>query len=224
MAINHWPEMERPREKMRQLGPQALSDAELLAIFLRTGVSGKTAVDIAREQISRFGSLDKLLSATEDTFCEGEGLGPAKYIQLQAVLELAKRYLAETAFDNNVMDSPEKVKTYLRAQMKHLPYEVFSCLFLDTQNKVIKFDTLFKGTLDSASVYPREVAKQSLEHNAKSVILVHNHPSGCAEPSQADKSITQRIKQALLLLDINVLDHFVVGNPEVFSFAENGLL
>lgn len=224
MAINQWPEPERPREKLRQRGAHALSDAELLAIFLRTGVAGKTAVDVARELIERFGSLGKLFSASEAVFCEGIGLGPAKYTQFQAVLELSRRYLAETVRSPNAMNSPDQVKDYLRAQLNHYQHEVFCCLYMDTQNRVIKFDPLFRGTLDSASVYPREVAKQALEHGAKSVILVHNHPSGCEEPSQADKIITQRIKSALALLDINVLDHFVVGNPEVFSFAENGLL
>lgn len=224
MVISQWPKDERPREKLIKMGPTALSDAELLAIFLRTGITGKTAVDIAREQIHRFGSLGKLFAASEAKFCEGSGLGPAKYAQLQAVLEMTKRYLSETMHSIDTLSNPADVKSYLRAHLKEYTHEVFCCLYLDTQNKVIKFEQLFRGTLDSASVYPREVAKHALSHNAKSVMLVHNHPSGCAQPSQADKTITQHIKNALALLDINVLDHFVVGDPEIYSFAENGLL
>jgi DNA repair protein RadC len=224
MAINEWPEMERPREKLRHLGAKSLSDAELLAIFLRTGIAGKTAIDVAREQLERFGSLNSLLSANEADFCAGEGLGPAKYVQLQAVLELSKRYLAESVEIKDVMNNPNQVKDYLRAHLKNYQHEVFCCLYMNTQNEIIKFEPLFRGTLDCAAVYPREVAKQALANAAKSIILVHNHPSGCAEPSQADKSITHQIKQALGYLDINVLDHFVVGHNDVYSFAEHGLL
>jgi DNA repair protein RadC len=224
MTISQWPQTERPREKLLAKGPAALSDAELLAIFLRTGIAGKTAVDIAREQLQRFGSLGKLFAATEAAFCEGNGLGPAKYVQLQAVLEMSKRYLCENMQATDAFSSPNDVKNYLRAHFKNLSHEVFCCLYLDTQNKIIQFEQLFRGTLDSASVYPREVAKQALVQGAKSVMLVHNHPSGHAQPSQADKSITQQIKNALALLDITVLDHFIVGDPDIFSFAEHGIL
>ncbi|MCM2973100.1 RadC family protein [Larsenimonas suaedae] len=224
MGICHWPEGERPREKLLTMGPDALSDAELLAIFLRVGVKGRSAVDLARDLLTRFGGLRPLLDADEATFCEAHGLGQAKYVQLQAVLELSKRHLETTLSRGDALTSPLLVRRFLSAHLRDLSHEVFAALFLDTQHRVIKFEQLFTGTLDAASVYPREVAKRALALHAGAVIFAHNHPSGVAEPSDADRSITRILKDALSLFDIRVLDHFVVGDGEVVSFAERGWL
>lgn len=224
MPITSWPKAERPREKLLSRGPAALSDAELLAIFLRTGVAGKTAVDLARDLLSRFGSLRGLLSAPEKTFCEAPGLGVAKFTQLQAVLEMNQRYLAENMKRGQALTSTADTRAFLSARLRDRPHETFCCLFLDTRHRVLAFEELFRGTLDGAAVYPREVVKQALAHNAAAVILAHNHPSGVAEPSRADKVLTQRLKDALALVDIRVLDHLVVGDGEITSFAECGLL
>lgn len=224
MPITSWPKAERPREKLLSRGPAALSDAELLAIFLRTGVAGKTAVDLARDLLSRFGSLRGLLSAPEKTFCEAPGLGVAKFTQLQAVLEMNQRYLAENLKRGQALTSTADTRAFLSARLRDRPHETFCCLFLDTRHRVLAFEELFRGTLDGAAVYPREVVKQALAHNAAAVILAHNHPSGVAEPSRADKVLTQRLKDALALVDIRVLDHLVVGDGEITSFAECGLL
>ncbi len=223
MAITDWPVQERPREKLLQKGAEALSDAELLAIFLRTGISGLTAVDLARQLLDDFGGLRPLLEASEQGFCEKNGLGPAKYSQLQAVLEMAKRHLMEKLRRGDALCSVQQMRDYLRAQIQDSPQEVFACLFLDNRNRVISFDRMFYGTIDSASVYPREVVRLALKKNAAAVILTHNHPSGVAEPSHADEQITRRLKEALALVDIRVLDHFIIGD-EVVSFAERGLL
>ncbi|MEE8388225.1 MAG: DNA repair protein RadC [Acidiferrobacterales bacterium] len=224
MPISSWPKAERPREKLLSRGPTALSDAELLAIFLRTGVSGKTAVDLARDLLSRFGSLRALLVASQQTFCEAPGLGAAKYSQLQAVLEMSRRYLGEKLERGQALTSPEDTRAFLTAHLRDRPQEIFCCLFLDTRHRVLAFEELFRGTLDGAAVYPREVVKQALAHNAAAVILAHNHPSGVAEPSRADEALTQRLKDALALVDIRVLDHLVVGDGDITSFAERGLL
>ncbi len=224
MSITDWPEQERPREKLLQRGSAALSDAELLAIFLRTGTRGKTAVDLARELLADFGSLKALLAADCQRFCQSLGLGTAKYAQLQAVLEMARRHFVETLQQDDVLTSPEATRAYLSAQLRGYSYEVFACLFLDNKHRIIKLEELFRGTIDGASVYPREVAKRALHHNAAAVIFAHNHPSGIAEPSQADRLITDKLKQALNLFDIRVLDHFIIGDGVPFSFAEHGLL
>lgn len=193
MSIKEWPEDERPREKLLRQGPGGLSDAELLAIFLRTGVSGLSAVDLSRQLLQQFGSLRALLGAEQRAFCAAHGLGPAKYAQLQA-------------------------------QLRDRPREVFALLLLDNQHRVIQFVELFYGTLDSASVWPREIVQIALKHNAAAVILAHNHPSGVAEPSRADRQITDRITAALALIDIRVLDHLVIGDGITVSFAERGWL
>ena len=224
MPITSWPKAERPREKLLSRGPAALSDAELLAIFLRTGVSGKTAVDLARDLLSRFGSLRSLLEASQQIFCEAPGLGVAKYTQLQAVLEMNRRYLSERLERGQALTSPEDTCAFLTAQLRDRPQEIFCCLYLDTRHRVLAFEELFRGTLDGAAVYPREVVKQALAYNAAAVILAHNHPSGVAEPSRADEVLTQRLKDALALVDIRVLDHLVVGDGDITSFAERGLL
>ncbi|WP_221793754.1 RadC family protein [Oceanobacter mangrovi] len=222
MAITDWPVQERPREKLLAQGAMALSDAELLAIFLRTGVKGKSAVDLARELLQEFGGLRPLLTASQQRFCEPMGLGDAKYAQLQAVLEMARRHLAEQLQRGDALTSPELTRQYLAARIRDRDYEVFVVLFLDNQNRVIKYEEVFRGTIDGAAVYPREVLKQALACSAAAVILAHNHPSGVAEPSRADRHITERLQQALGLVDIRVLDHLVIGDGECVSFAERG--
>lgn len=224
MAIHHWPEQERPREKLLQRGSGALSDAELLAIFLRTGYAGKSAVDLARDLVNDFGNLSTLLNASQAAFCASKGLGPAKYAQLQAVLELARRHLGERLQRDAGFSSPDSVASYLQAHLQHHSREVFMVLFLDTRHRLIVSEELFFGTIDGASVHPREVVKRALHHNAAAVIFAHNHPSGVAEPSGDDERITLRLREALALVDIRVLDHLVVGSGEVVSLAERGLL
>ncbi len=224
MAIRDWPEMERPREKLLTLGAQVLSDAELLAIFLRTGVKGKSAVDLARELLADFGSLRSLLTADLSTFCQSHGLGSAKFAQLQAVLEMAKRHLAEELERGDALTNPQLTQRYLLSQLRDRSHEVFACLFLDNQHRVIRYQELFHGTLDGAAVYPREVVKQALSVSAAAVILAHNHPSGVAEPSRLDRAITDRLTEALGFMDIRVLDHLVVGDGYCVSFAERGWL
>ena len=224
MSIKHWPEQERPREKLIQHGAGALSDAELLAIFLRTGTQGLSAVELARRLLTHFGGLRSLLSATKDEFCQGLGLGDAKYSQLQAVLEMSKRHLQEELMRADVFNSAEQVRIYLSSQLRHVPREVFAVLFLDSQHRLIRYQELFMGTIEAAAVYPREVVKAALQYNAAAVILAHNHPSGVAEPSQADIAITARIGDALKLIDVRMLDHFVVGDGDPVSLAERGLI
>lgn len=224
MSLKNWPEQERPREKLLHQGAQALSDAELLAIFLRTGVPGKNAVELARELLQGFQGLRPLLEADLKTFCSHHGLGPAKFVQLQAILEMSRRHIMARLQTGDVLTSPELAQQYLVTQLRHQPHEVFACLFLNNQHQVLAFESLFRGTLDAASVYPREVVKRVLEHNAAAVIFAHNHPSGVAEPSRADTQITDRLKQALALIDVRVLDHFVIGNGETVSLAERGLM
>ncbi|MDP2027285.1 DNA repair protein RadC [Sulfuriferula sp.] len=224
MAICDWPEDDRPREKLLQRGAQALSDAELLAIFLRTGVAGKSAVDMARDLVTQFGSLTRLFAASRKEFCAVHGLGDAKYAQLQAVLEMARRALAEEMRQGDALASPAAVRDYLRLALAGKTYEVFCVVFLDTQHRVLAVEELFRGTLTQTSVYPREVVKRALAHNAAALILAHNHPSGLAEPSRADETLTQALKSALALVDVNIIDHFIVGNGCAMSFAERGLL
>ena len=224
MPINQWPLAERPREKLLIRGAHALSDAELLAIFLRTGTRGKSAVDVARELLNDFQGLRPLLEASQTEFCKAQGLGSAKFAQLQAVLEMARRHLAEQLATPQELNDSRTVKAFLTAQLRHLKHEVFAVLFLDTQHRLITFEQLFEGTLDSASIYPREVVKKALSLNASAVILAHNHPSGDTSPSQADIHITQRIKQAMNLIDVTTLDHMIVGEGEALSFCEQGLL
>ncbi|RBO84626.1 RadC family protein [Marinomonas aquiplantarum] len=224
MSIKHWPEQERPREKLIHQGAASLSDSELLAIFLRTGSHGLSAVEMARQLLHHFGGLRALLSASREEFCQGFGLGDAKYTQLQAVLEMSKRHLQEQLMREAVFSSAEQVRTYLSSQLRHEQREVFAVLFLDSQHRLIRYQALFLGTIDAAAVYPREVVKAALQHNAAAVIIAHNHPSGVAEPSQADISITSRIKSALELIDVRLLDHFVVGDGSPVSLAERGLV
>ena len=222
MAITDWPTAERPREKLLLQGASSLSDAELLAIFLRTGCKGKSAVDLSRELLNDFGGLRQLLESSLSQFCRAHGLGTAKYAQLQAVLEMARRHLAENLRKSNLLNSPEQVRQYLSAQLRHRSKEVFAVLLLDNQHQLLCYQEIFFGTVNAASVYPREVVKLALEKNACALILAHNHPSGIAEPSPADQHITKELIKALSLVDIRVIDHMVVGDGEICSFAERG--
>ena len=222
MSIRDWPAAERPREKLLQHGSGSLSDAELLAIFLRTGVSGKSAVDLARHLLSEFGSLRALLEADLRAFCRQLGLGPAKFSQLQAVLEMSRRHLAERLRRDSALESPQAVRDYLKSLLRHEPHEVFGCLFLDSKHRMLAFEVLFRGSIDSASVYPRQVVKRALAHNAAAVIFCHNHPSGITDPSQADRTLTKRLTEALDLIEVRVLDHFIIGDGEPLSMVEYG--
>lgn len=224
MAITDWPAHERPRERLIKGGPAQLSDAELLAIFLRTGVNGKSAVDLGREIMMHFGSLSKLFAARLEDFSALNGIGPAKYAQLQAIMELARRLLAEDMQKGVALTASDKVTDYLRLYFGRQSHESFVVLFLDVGNKLIACTEMFRGTLSHTSVYPREVVKAALACNAASVIFAHNHPSGTVKPSQADKTLTHLLRQALGLVDIRVLDHIIVAGSETFSFAERGLM
>ncbi len=222
MSMNSLPKESMPREKLLSHGAHALTNAELLAIFLRTGTQGMNVITLADHLLRDFGSLRNLFSATQQEFCTRKGLGEAKYVQLQAVLEMTQRYLSETLKRGEALTSPEQTKLYLSSVLRDRQREAFYILFLDNQHRVIRDEVLFEGTIDAASVYPREVVKRSLELNAAALILAHNHPSGVAEPSQADRRITRRLSDALELVDIRILDHFVVGDGDVVSFAERG--
>lgn len=220
--LKDWPDRERPREKLLLQGTAALSDAELLAIFLRTGCKGIDAVTLARQLIADFGSLHALFAASEVEFCNKKGLGQAKYVQLQAVLEMSRRYLQEPIQKGEPLTSAIQTKAFLNAKMHHLPYEVFAALLLDTQHRVIRFHEFFFGSIDNASVHPRIIAQKVLAENAAAIILVHNHPSGDPTASIADKKITEKIISAMQLIDVRVLDHFIIGHEKCTSFAENG--
>ncbi|HEX2493014.1 MAG TPA: DNA repair protein RadC [Steroidobacter sp.] len=224
MLMRDWPQNERPKEKLLQRGAGFLTDAELLAILLRTGAPGRSALDVARALLVEFGSLRGLLTAECDRACSARGLGPTRYAALHAALELTRRHYQELMTTGSALADPRAAREFVRMRLRDLTYEVFCCMHLDNRHRVIAFDELFRGTIDGANVYPREVVKQALARNAAAVILVHNHPSGLAEPSQADELITRRLKEALALVDIRVLDHLVVGDAVCESFAERGLL
>lgn len=221
-TLKDWPERERPREKLVHLGPSSLSDAELLAIFLRTGVKGCNVVDLARQLLISFGSLSAIFSASQEDFCAKRGLGTAKYVQLQACLEMSKRYLAENIKEIDCsLTSSKATRDYLLSELRLESREIFAVLFLDNQHHVLTFERLFFGTLDAAAVYPRVVVEHAIKHHAASVILTHNHPSGVAKPSFADKKITEKLIQALQLIDVRVLDHIIVAGNQCYSFAEH---
>lgn len=224
MAITDWPASERPREKLIELGAEALSDAELLAIFLRVGVTGKSAVDLARDLLNQFGSLNGIFAASEQELSQVHGIGSSKYVQLQAIFEMSRRALNEQLKQRDVFQSPQQVRDYLILKLSALTREVFMVLFLDAQNRLSAAEELFSGTLTQTSVYPREVVKRAIHHHAASVIFAHNHPSGVAQQSAADELLTQQLKQALALIDVRVLDHFIVAGNQTLSFAERGLL
>lgn len=232
VPISEWPESARPREKLLHQGPRALSDAELLAILLRSGTRGRSAIDLAHTYIAAFGSLRELLSADWEAWTgkrtekrdEKKGMGIARYAALQAALELTRRYLMEPAKVGSVLSAPNAVQTFLLAQLRDRPYEVFCVLFLNSRHRLLAFEELFRGTTDGAQVYTREILHRVLARNAPSIILAHNHPSGEIEPSESDEAITRRIKEALALVDVRVLDHIIIGDGRCFSFSEHGML
>ncbi len=224
MAITDWPAAERPREKLLHKGAMALSDAELLAIFLRTGVKGKTAVDLSRDLLLSFGGLRDLLKADQSAFCAADGLGPAKFALLQAVLEMSRRHLDAQLRRGDPLSNPDNTRNFLISKLRDYEYEVFGVLLLDNRHRVIRWEEIFRGTIDGASVHPREVIKIALKENAAAVIFAHNHPSGVTDPSASDKHLTQSLIQALGMLDIRVLDHFIIGDGKGYSFAEHGLI
>jgi DNA repair protein RadC len=224
MPITDWPVEERPREKLLRQGANALSDAELLAIFLRTGTTGLSAVDLARMLLKEFGGLSKLLTTDQQRFCQSKGLGVAKYAQLQASLEISRRYLHEQLRQSDNLTNPQQSRRYLQSKLRHYSHEVFACLFLDNRNRVIAYEELFRGTIGTTTVHPREVVKTALGYNAAALILAHNHPSGVTDPSQADRALTLRLKKALDLVDIRVLDHIIVGDGTPASLAELGMM
>ncbi|MDB6089557.1 MAG: repair protein RadC [Gammaproteobacteria bacterium] len=224
LTIPEWPRSERPREKLLDRGADALSDAELLAVLLGSGTRGRTAVELARAHIAAFGSLRELLSAERPRWSGKQGVGPARYATLQAALELARRHLRETMRIGLTLAAPDATRKFLVAQLRDRPYEVFCCLYLDSRHRLIAFEELFRGTTDGASVHIKEVMRQTLLHNASALILAHNHPSGVMEPSAADEVVTRRLKEALSLVDVRVLDHLIVGDGGCFSFLEHGLL
>ncbi|HEX5160790.1 MAG TPA: DNA repair protein RadC [Steroidobacteraceae bacterium] len=223
-GINQWPAGERPRERLLELGAPALSDAELMAVVLGSGTAGASALDIARELLTRFGSLRRLLTADQGTLLDQRGLGPARFATLMAALELARRHYREALRAGPALNAPAATRQFLTAQLRDRPYEVFCCLHLDNRHRLIHFEEVFRGTIDGASVHPREIVRQALHYNAAALIFAHNHPSGVAEASQADELITRRLRDALALVDIRVLDHLIVGDNNCLSFAERGLL
>jgi DNA repair protein RadC len=224
MAIRDWPPDERPREKLLDKGVAALSDAELLAILLRTGTRGQSAVDVARKVLQNFTSLRKLITADRQTFCAQLGLGAARYAELQAAVEIAKRHMSETLRVGPSLASPRATRDFLSSQLRDLEHEVFVCLYLDKRHRLIQYQELFRGTIDGASVHPREIVKLALQRNSAAIIIAHNHPSGVPEPSHADELITQRVKEALALVDIRLLDHIIIGDGASVSLAERGLV
>ena len=221
--IRHWPADERPREKLARSGADSLSDAELLAIFLRTGTKGKSAVDLGRDLLKKYGGLRQILNAEQSTLTHTSGVGPAKCAQLQAALELGRRYLAQKLEREGPLTSPKQAADFLTHQLRDRPREVFAIVYLDNRHHVLLYDELFFGTLNGATVHPREVVKSALRHNAAAVIIAHNHPSGVAEPSQADATLTIKLKEALNLVEVRLLDHLVIGDGEFVSMSDRGL-
>lgn len=224
MSICNWPEQCRPREKLLRSGPRQLSDAELLAIFLRVGVAGKNAVELSGELLRQFGSLHRLFAAGADELCNIKGVGKAKYVQLQAVLELSRRAMEEDLGQRDILSSPAQVRDYLQIMLRTRPYEVFVCLFLDTRNHILACEEMFRGTVNQTSVHPREVVRRAMLLNASGLIVAHNHPSGSLQVSAADERLTQQLKTALALVDVILLDHLIVAGSQVISMAERGLV
>jgi DNA repair protein RadC len=224
MAIPQWPASERPREKLLRQGAQSLSDAELLAIFIGSGTRSRTAVDVGRELLDRFGGIRNILNANQDLLCQCNGLGSARYALLQASKELGKRYHGEKLLRQGTLSSPRQVSDYLIRQLRDRQREVFVVIYLDNRHRIIQYEELFTGTLSGASVHPREVVKNVLFHNAAAVIIAHNHPSGIAEPSQSDTLITRKLQKALKLIDVALLDHLVIGDGDYVSLSDRGLM
>ena len=223
MAISHWPLDRRPRERLLAEGAESLLDAELLAVLLRTGVRGKNAIELGAELLGRFGSISGLLAAGSELL-EIRGLGQAKTAQFAAAIELSRRAMREELSARSALTSPGAVRDYLRLSLAHRQHEVFVCIWLDAQHKVVGTEEAFRGTLTQTSVYPREIVKKALARNAAAVIFAHNHPSGVAQPSQADELLTRNLREALALVEVKVLDHFIVAGNQAISFAERGLL
>lgn len=224
LPIKEWPQAERPREKLLHNGAASLGDAELLAIFLRTGIPGKSAIEMARDVLLEAGSLRQLLNMSPSDMCKFKGIGTAKYVQFQAGLELGRRYLFEQMAKGDAITSPQVSRDYLSLQLRDKEYEAFFVMFLDSKNRVVHAEELFRGTIDNATVPVREVVKEALKHNAAALIVAHNHPSGIAEPSTADCRLTETLDAALGMMGVNLLDHFIVGDGEVTSLAELGVL
>ena len=224
MSIQHWPATERPREKLLARGAGSLSDAELIAVIMGSGIRGRSAVELARDLLDRFGGLRGLLEGDLERLCAAPGLGSARSAELKACLELGHRYLEARLRRGDVLGSPVDTRRFLLARLRGHAHEVFACLFLDSRNRVISFDEMFHGTIDGASVHPREVVRRAIQRNAAGLIVAHNHPSGVAEPSHADRALTRRLREAVELVDVRLLDHFVIGDGEVVSFAERGWL
>ncbi len=224
MPISDWPIADRPREKLLLKGEQSLTDAELVAIFLQTGTKGKTALDIARELLIQHGGLKNMLRLPRQQLLQNNGLGQAKYAALKAAIELGRRYLNEQMLQGEILNSSQKSQRYIAAELREHSNEVFACAFLDSQFRLISFEKLFEGTVHFTHVYPREIVKRGLAHNAAKIILAHNHPSGRASPSHADKETTRTIKEAVGLVDIDLIDHIIIGNPGHYSFADGGIL
>lgn len=223
-GIRFWPQSERPREKLLERGPQALSDGELLALLVGSGTKGCSAVDVARSLIADFGSLRELLAADQQRMENRRGIGPARYALFQAALEISRRVLQESLRDTPTLATPEDTRNFLISQLRDRPYEVFCCIFLDNRHRMLGFEEIFRGTIDGANVYSREIVRQALLHNAASLLVAHNHPSGSAKPSPADERVTRRLRDSLELIDVRLLDHFVVGEGKCYSFSEHGLL
>ncbi len=223
MSIKTWPAKERPREKLLLSGAHQLSDAELLAIFLRTGIKGKSAITIAHDLLHHYGDLRRILAASSEELCQQPGIGPSKYVQIQAALELGKRNLLQTMQSQDIIRDPGDTYHYLRQQLRDQPREVFACLFLDTKNAIIAYEELFWGTINRSEVHAREIVRRCLDHNASGIIFCHNHPSGCAEPSTADIELTIYLKKVLANIEVRALDHIIVGDGEVVSLLQRGL-
>jgi DNA repair protein RadC len=223
-GICNWPQSERPREKLLERGPQALSDGELLALLVGSGTKGCSAVDIARSLIEEFGSLRDLVTADQQRMEERRGIGPARYAMFKAALEISRRVMAESLRDTAILATPEDTRQFLLTQLRDRPHEVFCCIFLDNRHRMLGFEEIFRGTIDGANVYSREIVRQALLYNAVSILVAHNHPSGSAQPSAADERVTRRLREALSLIEVRLLDHFVVGEATCYSFSEHGLL
>lgn len=224
MNETRWPPSERPRERLLAAGPHALSDGELLAILLGTGTRGQSAAELARALLGEWGGLTALLGSTPAELERAKGLGPARIARLAAALEIGRRYLGAPIEPRCALTAPEDAARFFKARLLDLPHEVFCCLFLDTRHRLIRYEELFRGTIDGATVYPREVVKRALAHNASAVILGHNHPSGISEPSEADRNITMKLAKALALVEVRLLDHVVVSRGGHVSLAERGLV
>ena len=223
MSIKLWPASERPQEKLLCRGAAALSDAELLALFIRTGIQGKTAVDLGRDLLCEFGGLRQILTADQKRLCGFSGFGPARYALLQAAREVGRRFLDQSLRKQGPLSSPSDAADFLTHQLRDRKREVFAIIYLDTRHQVIDYEELFIGTLNGATVHPREVVRSVLDHNASAVILAHNHPSGIAEPSQSDVALTKRLRDSLDLIDVRLLDHLVIGDGEYVSLSDRGL-